>query len=257
MSSNNDRISVVINTYNAEEHLREVLEAVKDFDETVVCDMESTDLTREIAAEYGCRIVTFPKADHKSAEPARTFAIQSASSPWVLVVDADEIIPDALREYLYRRIKDADCPQGLFIPRQGLFMSQVMHLSYPDYQLRFFVREGTVWPPYVHTFPVVKGRVEKIPRRRHDLAMMHLANDSIHSILHKANEYTDNEAIKKAGKDYGLVALICRPAFRFFKSYILKGAWRDGRAGLIKAGLNSFYQFVVVAKMMENKRNGK
>lgn len=41
-------ISVVINTYNAEEHLAECLEAVKDFDEIVVCDMESTDHTVEI-----------------------------------------------------------------------------------------------------------------------------------------------------------------------------------------------------------------
>ena len=85
------KISVVINTYNAEQHLQRVLDAVKDFDEVLVCDMESTDSTLEIAQKNGCRIVTFPKADHKSAEPARTFAIQSASSPWVLVVDADEM----------------------------------------------------------------------------------------------------------------------------------------------------------------------
>lgn len=73
-------ISVVINTYNAERHLAECLEAVKDFDEIVVCDMESTDRTVEIAQRYGCKIVTYPKGDCVSAEPARTFAIQSASS---------------------------------------------------------------------------------------------------------------------------------------------------------------------------------
>ena len=54
-------ISVVINTYNAEEHLAECLEAVKDFDEIVVCDMESTDHTVEIAKRYGCKVVSFPK----------------------------------------------------------------------------------------------------------------------------------------------------------------------------------------------------
>ena len=52
---------------------------MKQFDEVVVCDMESTDRTVAIAEENGCRVVTFPKANHKSAEPARTFAIQSAS----------------------------------------------------------------------------------------------------------------------------------------------------------------------------------
>lgn len=54
-------ISVVVNTYNAEQHLKKVLESVKDFDEIVICDMESTDHTLDIAKEYGCKIVCFPK----------------------------------------------------------------------------------------------------------------------------------------------------------------------------------------------------
>lgn len=49
MHAMNNKISVVINTYNAERHLAEVLDSVKDFDEIVVCDMESTDHTRDIA----------------------------------------------------------------------------------------------------------------------------------------------------------------------------------------------------------------
>ena len=96
-------ISVVINTYNAEKHLSQVLDAVKDFDEVVVCDMESTDNTIGIAREYGCRIVTFPKGNITIVEPARNFAIHQAKHEWVLVVDADEVITPELREYLYNR----------------------------------------------------------------------------------------------------------------------------------------------------------
>ena len=40
-----NKISIVINTYNAEKYLQQVLDSVKDFDEVVVCDMESTDHT--------------------------------------------------------------------------------------------------------------------------------------------------------------------------------------------------------------------
>ena len=43
-----NKISVVINTYNAEKYLQQVLDSVKDFDEVVVCDMESTDHTVEM-----------------------------------------------------------------------------------------------------------------------------------------------------------------------------------------------------------------
>ena len=276
------KISVVINTYNAEEHLQEVLDAVKDFDEVVVCDMESGDNTVKIAEKNGCKVVTFPKANHKSAEPARTFAIQSATSEWVLVVDADEIVTPELREYLYKRIGEPDCPQGLYIPRINLFMQREQHSSYPDYQLRFFVREGTEWPPYVHTFPTVKGRTEYIPRRRRELAFRHLADDTIASLMAKTNSYTDNEVYKRGERreergenererreergenererredtkahNYGVWALFYRPFWRAFRNYFLKGGWRDGKRGVIRAGMDAVYQFVLVAKAIEAK----
>lgn len=244
-------ISVVINTYNAERLLAKVLEAVKGFDETVVCDMESSDRTVEIAKQYGCKVVTFPKADHKSAEPARTFAIQSASYDWVLVVDADEIVTPQLRDYLYERISQPDCPAGLYIPRKGYFMGS--EFGYPDYQLRFFIKEGTVWPPYVHTFPKVNGRLEYIPKSRKELAFDHLADDTIRIRLQKTNEYTDNEVEKKAAKHYGFMHLAFVPAWWFFRSYILKGGIGKGKAGLVNSTLDAIYKFITIAKVVESK----
>ena len=43
--TNSNKITVVINTYNAARYLERVLQAVHDFDEVLVCDMESTDDT--------------------------------------------------------------------------------------------------------------------------------------------------------------------------------------------------------------------
>ncbi len=250
-------ISVVINTYNAERFLRQVLDTAKEFDEIVICDMESTDNTLQIAKEYNCKIVKFEKGNHHSAEPARTFAIQSASNYWVLVVDADELIPDDLRLYLYDRIKEANCPAGIYIPRKNYFMGKFMHCHYPDYLLRFFKKEGTVWPPFVHTFPIVQGRLEKIPREKQNLAFIHLANDGVKDILKKTNEYTENEIEKKKDKNYGIMHLFYRPFFRFFKAYFLKGGFKDGKAGFIKAILEGLYQVVMISKIIENKENMK
>ena len=247
------RISVVINTRNAALHLREVLEAVKDFDEVLICDMESEDETLEIAKAYGCRVVTFPKADHKSAEPARTFAIQQAQWPWVLVVDADEIVTPELKDYLYRRIGEKDCPAGLYIPRWNRFMLRyTKSLSY-DHQLRFFRREGTEWPPYVHTVPKVEGRTEKIPASEKNVRFIHLADETISDLVRKTNAYTDGELMKRSGKNYGLGALIGRPTWRFFRNYVLKMGFRDGLPGLVRAGMDATYQFILVAKCIEKK----
>ena len=250
------QISIVINTYNAERDLRQVLESVKDFDEIVVCDMESTDSTLDIARQYGCKIVTFPKANHMSAEPARTFAIQNASNEWVLVVDADEIVTNKLREYLYRYIENDNHKCGLYIPRKNYIMGCFMKSSYPNYQLRFFKREGTEWPPYVHTFPKVNGPTERIPKECKELAFIHLSCTTFDQIR-KLNEYTENEVKKRKKKHVSFMSMISEPAFRFFKLYIMKGGIRYGKIGLIQAVHNAMYRFVVLQKIMESQNKNR
>jgi len=250
----NQKISVVINTYNAEKYLARVLETVKTFDEILVCDMESTDNTRQIAEQYGCRIVTFPKGDCKSAEPARTFAIQSASSDWVLVVDADELIPRELHDYLYDFVKNPGEIRGLYIPRKNTIMGRFLPSSYPDYQLRFFIREGTEWPKNVHTFPTINGELDHIDKKRQELAMVHL-DDNTNAHLRRMINYTDDEVKKHAGKKTSLAKFILSPSFRFFKYYILKGGILYGIPGLVQAVRQASYKFNVLCKMYEEEHN--
>ena len=247
-----NKISVVINTYNAERHLEKVLTAAKEFDEIVVCDMESTDNTIKIAEQFGCKVVTFPKKDYVSAEPARNFAIQSASNPWVLVVDADEIITKELRDYLYKQIEANDCAAGLYIPRKNYVMNKFIKQTYPDPQLRFFKKEGADWPPYVHTFPKVDGRVEKIPPERMELALIHIS-DTVYDQLHKMNQYTENEVVKRENQKVNLLKLFVKCYFRFFKSYVLKGGFRYGIRGLVYAVNAANYKFYTMIKIWEKQ----
>lgn len=248
----NQKISVVINTYNAQKYLQRVIDTVKDFDEIVVCDMESTDSTVDIALKNGCKVVTFPKANHKSAEPARTFAIQSAASDWVLVVDADELISKELHDYLYEFIKNPGDIRGLYIPRQNLTMNVPLPSSYPDYQLRFFIKEGTVWPPYVHTFPTIQGNLSYIPKKNREMAMLHL-DDSTYATIQRLNNYTENEVEKRAGKHVSLAKLILSPSMRFIKQYIFKGGILYGKAGYVQATRAFIYKFTVLCKLYEKE----
>jgi len=247
-----NKISVIINTYNAEQHLRKVLDSVKDFDEVVVCDMESTDHTIEIAKAYGCKIVTFPKENHTCCEPARTFAIQSASNKWAFVVDADEIVTPELREELYQIIQQPNCAAGYYIPRQNMFMSMFVRDFHYDYQLRFLVREGTEWPPYIHSLPKVPGRVEKLKARK-EARLLHLMDETMHEYITKMNIYTDNETDKKRAKGYGIGALLWRPFWRFFKKYVMDGSYRMGTRGLIRAMMDAVYQFILMSKIIEKR----
>ena len=244
------KISVVIHTYNSEKFLKRVLDSVKLFDEIVLWDMHSTDNTIKIAEEYGCKIFECKK--YSCVEPVRNVAIQSASNKWVLVVDSDEIIPEALRLYLYKQIKRKDCPKGILIPRKNYFMGKFMHGSYPDHIIRFLDKDKSYWPAAIQSIPIIKGKVETIPGVRKDLAIIHLINGSISLRLSKLNIYTDMEIVRRKDEKYSMFSLICKSFFRFFKPYILKGGFCDGKAGFINAAINSIYKFITISKLWEN-----
>lgn len=245
------KISVVIQTLNSENFLERVLQSVKAFDEIVICDMYSTDKTIEIAQRYNCKIVFHEKTNY--CEPARNFAIQAASHEWVLVVDSDEVVPEALRKYLYEFIQAPNAFNGLWIPRKNYLMGRFMHGDYPDYILRFFRKEGSFWPPYVHSTPQIQGDTLRIPKRRKDLAFIHLINNPLALKLTKLNTYTTMEIPKRANKNFPLWTILYAPAYRFFKAYILKGGFKDGKAGLVNAGMDAFYKFTTIAKIWESR----
>lgn len=249
-----EKISVVINTYNAEKHLETVLESVKDFDEIVICDMYSTDRTIEIAKKYNCKILYHENTGY--AEPARNFAIHQASNDWVFVIDADETVPNDLKEFLYK-ITDNKEISGVYIPFKNYFIDKWIRAAYPDYKLRFFRKEGAFWPPEVHSTVKVQGKVIRIPKGQMHLASEHLANDSITTILQKNNTYSTAEVERKKQKKITWFLLLSSPLFWFVKFYFIKKGFLDGKRGFIFAALKSQYKFSCLAKVYEYQRNNK
>lgn len=244
------KISAVLNTYNAALHLNKVLDSLTQFDEILVCDMESTDETLEIARRHGCRIVTFQRGEHRICEPARDFAIHSATYEWVLVIDADEIVTPDLRNYLYERVADDNFKTALLIPRRNTFMGKPATGS-PDYQLRFFKKDLCKWPPIIHARPQINGPIDKIPSNRRELYLKHLDNPTVSERVGKLNRYTDYEVSKRGNKKFGILKLLFRPAWFFIRSFVLNGGFRDGKRGVSRAYLDMFYQAVFISKILE------
>lgn len=242
------KISVVINTYNAEKHLTTVLESVKDFDEVIVCDMRSEDSTISIAEKYGCKIVYCER--HSYVEPVRNFAISQAANEWILVIDADETVPKELKNYLY---KIAETPNlgGVYIPFKNYFIDSYMRSAFPDFKLRFFRKEGANWPIDIHSTVKVIGDIIKIPRKRIDLASEHLANDSVTTILAKNNNYSTQEVHRRKNKKITWIKLLFSPFFWFVKYYFIKKGILDGKKGFIFSILKAQYKFSCLAKVYE------
>lgn len=246
------KISVVIHTYNSEKYLERVLESVKEFDEILICDMYSNDRTLQIAENYGCRIVYHENIGW--ADPARKYAILQATHEWVLVVDSDELVPSALRKYLYEYIQNDGSKSALLIPFKNFKLGRFMHCAYPDKHIRFIRKDKFVdWPANVHSKVIINGEVSEIPNNRKDLAFIHLANEPIDVTIRKMNFYTDKERIRRQHRNYGWFALIFHPIIRFFRFYIAKGGIRDGKAGFIWAMESAYYKFITIAKVIESK----
>lgn len=242
------KITAIVHTYNAEEHLDACLSALEGFDEILVVDMESTDRTVEIARKHGARVEIKERGQHRLPEAYRDWGLKAATYDWVIVADADEIVPPALRDFLYAEIERDPSPRAYLIPIKNYFMDRWMHCYYPDYILRFFNRRGAHWPYKIHSRPSHEGPEIKIPASRTDLAYIHLANESVYRSIAKMNNYTDREMDRRRER-FRPWQILVAPPFRFFKTYVLKGGWRMGWPGFIHACLDGFYRFTLLAKL--------
>ena len=114
-------ISVIINTLNEEKNIKNCLESVKWADEILLVDMYSEDRTVEIAKKYTDQILYHEKLGY--VEPARIFALENATNEWIVVIDADELIPKKLKKRIVHIVED-DLADIVKIPHNNYFFGK-------------------------------------------------------------------------------------------------------------------------------------
>ena len=85
--------------------------------------------------------------------------------------------------------------------------------------------------------------------------MQHFSVWEYDQFFDKLHRYTSLQAKQwdEQGRDTSCFKLLVRPAFRFFREYILQGAILDGKAGIQTAWLAAFYSFSKQARLWEIK----
>lgn len=247
-------ISVVIIVKNEETKIEDCLKSVKWADEIVVVDDGSTDNTVQISKKYTNKV--YP---HKSAgyvEPARNFAISKASGDWILVLDADERIPESLATQL-REISDTKIQAiGVDIPRKNIIFGKWIEHSgwWPDYQMRFFKRGSVSWSDEIHRQPVLNGERVQLDAKP-ELSIHHLNYKSVYEFIDKLNRYTEVEAREfiKLNKSFNWIEIITKPFSEFLSRFFARGGYKDGLHGLVLAILQAISMFVVSIKVWELK----
>jgi len=249
-------ISVVINTLNEEKKLPGTLDSVKSFaDEVIVCDMYSDDGTSGIAEKFGAKVFMHKRMGY--VEPARNFAISKAKGDWILVLDADEIISDALKNKLTSIIKDKKSADYYRVPRKNIIFGKwIKHARWwPDYNIRFFKRGCVSWSEIIHSIPITSGKGADLESKEEN-AILHHNYLTVDQYIERLNRYTTFQvrALLEKGYKFRWTDLITEPTKEFVGRFFQGEGYKDGIHGFALSILQAFSEFVLYLKLWQNEK---
>ena len=238
-------LTAVIITKNEEKNIGRCLESLHFCNEILVLDNNSSDKTTTIAHKLGARVEHFSGLDDYSA--IRNRGLELAHNNWVLFVDADEVVSALLGKEIIRAIKRTDF-NGYLIHRLDHLWGR--ELRYGDvgqvYLLRLGIKSAGTWVSKVHETWKVEGLIGHL----HD-PLYHYSHQTLEAFLKSINHYSTIRAqeLFDGGAHSGLLQIIFYPLGKFIYLWIFKLGILDSMAGLIHAGIMSFYSFLVRGKL--------
>lgn len=239
-------LSVTLITLNAAHQIAACLASVAFADEILVVDSGSVDDTIKIAQQHGARVL---HQDWLGYGAQKQFAVEQAKHDWVLCVDADERVSEALRHSIEAALIKPQA-HGFAMPRCNKFLGRWLRHGegYPDWSLRLFHRAHGRW-----SADPVHEKVElDSPAMRIQGDLLHESSEDLAGYLDKQNRYTTlaAEALFKRGKRVGVVQLALSPVLRFIKFYVLRLGFLDGAAGLVHISIGCHNSLMKYAKLM-------
>lgn len=248
-----DRVSAVLITKNEAHNVERCLRSVAPVvDEIVVVDDLSTDGTASICERLGARVV---RQAWLGFGPQKNLGNGLAENDWILSIDADE----ALDPFLQRAVTEAKARglSGVYeVSRLNSYYGRfVRHgLGHPDRKIRLFPRTAARWNgSLVHE---VLEMSAPLPVTRLDGHLLHYPYGRVEEHVARANQYTTlaaRDAFAR-GKRASLPRMMLGPFVTFFRSYVVKRGFLDGRHGLVLALLHAHGTFLKHAKLWDLRR---
>jgi glycosyltransferase involved in cell wall biosynthesis len=272
-------VSVFVPIKNEAANLPRCLASAHWADEIVVIDSQSTDGSIQIAQQHGAQVVQFQF--NGTWPKKKNWALENLpfKHDWVLILDADEVLPPDAADEIARAIADPVIA-GYWINRRFMFLGQwLRHAYYPNWNLRLFrhalgryerltTAATDSGDNEVHEHVVVQGTTGRLK-----FEIDHYAFPTAEVFIEKHNRYSNWEAriavegqsgerqtfthehvdLKRRLKSFSQ-RLPFRPLLRFLYIYIWQKGFLDGRAGYYFARLHAFYEFMCVAKTYELRK---
>jgi glycosyltransferase involved in cell wall biosynthesis len=239
------KISAAIITYNEERNIARCIESLRCCDEIVVIDSGSNDRTVELATKLGARVLDVAWRGYAEQ---KNKASECCENDWVLSLDADEALSEALEAEIWQIKKNGPEYDGYTMPRLAQYLGRwILHSGWhPDRKVRLFDRRRAKWVGnFVHESVVVEGRIGHL-----NANILHFTCSSLSEHLRTLDRYTTlaAEQLVSQKADIGWKELAVDPAWTFFRTYFLQRGFLDGYEGLAIAYMAAFYNFLKYAK---------
>jgi glycosyltransferase involved in cell wall biosynthesis len=239
-------ISAVIIARDEEHTIAQCLESVRWADEIVVLDSGSRDGTVPICRSHTPQVF---ETDWPGFGIQKNRALAKATGDWVLSIDADERVTPELADEIRSRVADTPAA-GFTIPFRSTYLGRtIRHGDWKgERHLRLFRRSaGRFTDDPVHERLQVEGRIEALTH-----PMLHHSFADLEEVLEKVNRYSTEGARLRLqrGKRSSLAEALLRGSWTFFKGYLLRGGFLDGREGFLLALSNALGCFYRYAKLL-------
>lgn len=246
--SSASQLSVVIITLNEEARILPCLRSLPPGCEIVVLDSGSSDRTCDLARQFGARIEVRPFDNYANQKNA---AVALASRPWILSIDADEVVDPALCAALV--LTSEQINSGILayrVRRRLCFMGRPLRFGKAvDRPIRLFQRGRAKFMLDIHERLSIDGPVGRLPGE-----LLHYSYADLSDYFRRFNLYTSaiaaNHLRNGRSPPKGPIHWL-RPWGEFFYRYLLRLGFLDGYPGYTYALLSSLYTYVKYAKLKE------
>ncbi|HLN97043.1 MAG TPA: glycosyltransferase family 2 protein [Pyrinomonadaceae bacterium] len=253
------KISATIITLNEAANIGAACESLRWADEIVVVDSGSRDNTREIAAASGARVL---QRDWPGFGAQKQFAVEQTLYEWVFSLDADERVSNELQTSI-ANLRDApedNLADGYRIARRSFYQGRWIKGGgwYPDWQLRLFRKSRGHWEPRQIHESVKMDAGARIEKLAGDI-LHYSVRDSAHHHRMIGDRYAPLAAQQMfdEGRNTSPLRIASAAPTAFFSSYVLKGGFRDGLAGLTIASFAAHHAFLKHLMLWEKRKAEK
>jgi glycosyltransferase involved in cell wall biosynthesis len=239
------KISATIITLNEQGKIARAIESLRCCDEVVVVDSGSSDPTVETAAMLGARVVESPWRGYAQQ---KNYATAQATHDWILSIDADEALSEALEAEIWQIKKNGPQYDAYTMPRMAQYLGRwIMHSGwYPDRKVRLYDRRKARWVgDFVHESVQVDGVLGHL-----QCNLLHYTFDSLSEHLKSMDRYTTLAAQEMVARKQKIEwpDLALDPFWTFLRTYFIRAGFLDGMEGLTIAFMAAFYNFLKNAK---------